>query len=321
MYRVGIIGAVTSTAVTIKALHKYGFSIVGVLGYEPDNPEKVSGWNDLKSLSSTLELPYQGFKKINEQRHIDWMKKKEVDILFAVGFSQLLNRQWLKMPNLGCIGFHPTSLPKGRGRAPLAWIVLEERKGAANFFLMGEGADDGPIFVQEPFFLKEDDDATSVQKLILDATRSALNKWLPELKKGAWSPVPQDELLATWYGKRTPLDGLIDWRNAATDIDLLIKGSTTPHPGAYTFHKGKKLRIWKSVVETEIPIQGVTGRILLQNPEKGYLVQCGEGLLWLNKWTLDSTTESIQLRIGEKLGFNVEEEIYKIWRHLKASGK
>ena len=87
------------------------------------------------------------------------------------------------MPKLGCIGFHPTLLPKGRGRAPLAWLILKEKKGAASFFLMDKKADSGPVFVQEPFEIEDNDDASRVEKKIEIAIEKALDKWLPELKK------------------------------------------------------------------------------------------------------------------------------------------
>lgn len=316
MHKVGIIGSVNSTAITIEKLHEHAFNIKGILGYEPENTKSISGWRDLRALSRKLDIPFRGFEKINNEDHIAWMRNKKIDILFAVGFSQLLGEEWLKMPSLGCIGFHPTRLPKGRGRAPLAWIILEERKGAACFFLMGEGADDGPVFIQQPFEVKDSDDATSVQTLILDATRKALDTWLPELKAGVWNPQPQDDHLASWYGKRTPLDGLIDWDNSAVDIDRLIKASTKPHPGSYTFHKRKKLRIWKSSLESHINIRGVVGRVLLKDHEKGCLVQCGQGLLWINQYNFDDDSDIEVLKVGHKLGFSVQEEIFKLWEQI-----
>lgn len=304
--KIGIIGAVKTTEITIKFLVKHGFNIVGVLGYNPEKKENISGWTDLYQLSNKFDLPYKNYLKINDPENINWMKVKNPDLIFAVGFSQLLSEEWLNMAPLGCIGFHPTLLPKGRGRAPLAWIILQERQGAATFFLMGKGADDGPIFVQEPFDVLEDDDAGSIETKTGYAIQTALDKWLPCLLNGEWQPIPQDEFKASWYGKRYPSDGIIDWDKPAKDIDRLIKASTNPHPGAYTFFKEKKVIIWKSRIEKNIPIKGVTGRILLvRNSE--YLIQCGEGLLWI--YDIVGTDE---LSIGNKLGYYIEEEIFKL---------
>lgn len=314
MYNIIVLGAVKSTLETLNQLVDKECNVVGVLGHEPKNRSRISGWADLKSRAKELDLPYKGFKKINESKNFEWTQKKEPDIIFAVGFSQLLSEDWLDMPKLGCIGFHPTKLPKGRGRAPLAWITLEQSYGSATFFLMGKSADNGPIFVQEVFLIEESDDAGSVEQKIKEAIRDCLNSWLPELKEGIWNPKPQEETEASWYGKRGPTDGHIKWSNSAQYIDRLIKASSHPHPGAYSYFRDKKIRIWKSAIETNIPIKGVVGRILIVEKEKNYLIQCGNGLLWLKEVEVENESK---LRVGSKLGYNIEDEIFKLKEELQ----
>ncbi len=318
MYKVLVIGAVNTTKHTLNQLAKNGFNIVGVMGHEPAMIERVSGWTDLKLQSESLSLAYKGFKKINDIENILWAKDKTPDIIFAVGFSQLMSEEWLQMPTLGCIGFHPTFLPKGRGRAPLAWITLEKTVGSATFFLMGKDADDGPVFVQETFLVEKEDDATSVEQKIEKAIIKSLDKWLPELKKGHWEPIPQNESEASWYGKRSLEDGHINWNNSAEYIDRLIKASTHPHPGAYTYCKDTKIIIWKSEIETKIPIKGVVGRILLIDAVKGNLIQCGTGLIWLKQ--IEKPMD-LKINVGDKLGYNIEDEIFKIKTVLKSFKK
>ncbi len=316
--RVGLIGAVKTSALTLEALLKHGFEVVGVLGHEPARVERVSGWVDLGAISRERGVDYQGYQRINEAEHLQWMAEKQIDLLFAVGFSQLLSTHWLEMPRLGCIGFHPTLLPQGRGRAPLAWIVLDRLPAAANFFLMGEGADDGPIFVQEAFHPDPSDDAGAVESKLGDAIVRALDRWLPLLKKGEWNPRPQDESLASWYGKRAPEDGRIDWSQSADAIDRLIKASASPHPGAYTWFKDTRMTLWASEVEAEMPIKGVVGRVLLSNPQRGLLVQCGQGLIWLNKFELSDQRAP---GVGDKLGVSVEDELMAIKEWIRKQNR
>lgn len=312
MYKILVIGAVNSTAETIKALIRNGLKPMGVLGYQPDDFTNVSGWSDLETLSLKHNIAFKSFKKINDNQYIEWAKEKKPDIIFAVGFSQLLDNKWLEMPKLGCIGFHPTKLPKGRGRAPLSWLVLEEDEGASTFFLMGKGADDGPIFTQNEFKVNSDDDASTIKTKIINTLNEALDKWLPELKKGIWNPIPQDEFHASWYGKRNPEDGLIDWEQKSNRIDKLVKATTKPHPGAFTYYDSNKIIIWESKVEENLKIKGVTGRILKKDEDEGVLVQCGQGLLWIKKMSIDFSV----MRVGKKLGFDPQIEIEKIWKEI-----
>lgn len=315
MNKVAVIGAVSTTKVTIEKLHEHGFEIVAVLGHEPLNPELVSGLEDLKGLSKCLGLPYKGYQKINDPELVKWVKEKQPNYLFAVGFSQLLSEEWLNISRMGTIGFHPTKLPKGRGRAPLAWLVLENTTGAANFFLMNENADDGPILTSFDFEVSEDDDATSLETKIMQASQQALDHWLPELKKGYWNPVEQDFSQATWYGKRSPVDGLIDWSLSAHVIDRLVKASTKPHPGAYTFFNDEKLLVWKGSIEKELPIKGVPGRVLLLDKDKGLLVQTGTLPYWIKVY--QQLENSKKIIVGSQLGFNVQQEIYELKKLIK----
>jgi methionyl-tRNA formyltransferase len=223
----------------------------------------------------------------------------QLDVIFAVGFSQLLKEDWLTLAKHGCIGFHPTKLPMGRGRAPIAWLILEGKSGAATFFQMGNGADDGPIYQQEPFEVDVNDDVESLVPKVQNAISIALDKLLPRMKAGIWDAIPQNHEKATFYTKRDPIDGLINWNLNAQEIDRLIKATTAPYPGAFSFVRGEIIKIWKSTVANENNIIGVVGRVLLVDENKGYLVQCGDGALWIKSFT---TIAKDGIKLGDFLG-------------------
>ncbi|WP_058369819.1 formyltransferase family protein [Psychrobacter sp. ENNN9_III] len=145
--RVGLIGGVESSALTLQKLHEHGLDVVGVFGYKPNITKFVSGHCDLEpfclenSISGHCDLEpfclensisFTPFTKIND--HIEEIQSLELDYLFVVGISQLVSKDIIQAPKLGAIGFHPTKLPEGRGRAPLAWLVHEAQEGAATFF-------------------------------------------------------------------------------------------------------------------------------------------------------------------------------------------
>ena len=314
MNRVLVIGSTTTTLRVLYGLIRNGFEITGILGYMPKSNTNVSGWEDLRPFAFEYKIPFFEFTKINNEECFEWANSQKPDIIFAVGFSQLLHDKWLKLTPFGCVGFHPTVLPAGRGRAPLAWIILREFKGAATFFHMGKGADDGPIFVQDYFFISDIDDASSVMQKILISIDNALDTWLPKLKMGIWDPMPQNEVNATSYGIRKPSDSYIDWNNRAQNIDKLIKASTKPHPGAYFYIEDKLIRVWKSRVDDGTKIHGVIGRVLLINDHNEYLVQCGEGKLWIT----DLELGDFIIRIGDLLTYNVYDEIFQLRNELKS---
>jgi methionyl-tRNA formyltransferase len=316
--RVVLIGSVGSSLNTLLKLIEYKFNIDAVFGYEPSNKNNVSGYTNLKNICNQHGIKYFPFVKINDTNNIDIIKSISPDIVFAVGISQIISKELLDVPKLGFIGFHPTALPAGRGRAPLAWMILEEKVGAATFFLMKDGVDDGPIFVQEFFKITNDDNANSIQIKVLNAINNALDKWLPDLKRGQWDPTPQDEIKAYYYGKRAPIDGWINWEKSAIDIDRLVRATTNPYPGAFTFFRDYKVIIWETSVENELKIKGVIGRILLKRENK-LLIQTGDGLLWIENFEMrdyyDNKVDGIEIKVGDKFGYNVEYEIFKL-KHI-----
>lgn len=316
MFRIVLAGSVKSSFLTLQSLVAHNLEVVGVLGYEPLNSNKVSGYVKMDDFCTENKIPYHPFIKINDEKNIEFIKSLEPDIFFVIGLSQLVSNEMLSISKLGNIGFHPTLLPRGRGRGPIAWLILEEKYGAANFFLMGEGADDGPVFIQEPFEVTDLDNATSVEEKILNSITSALNKWLPDLKKGVWNCVPQQDLLATYFAKRSPEDGLIDWHLSSKKINKLVRASSNPHPGAYTFYKNNKIIIWSSQKSEDIKIKGVTGSVLLVRGEK-CLIQCGHEHLWI--WDITNEIgEPVSLKVGQKLGYYIEDEIYKLKKEIQS---
>lgn len=258
---IAIAGATWATRTAIDGLRRNGYDPI-VFGQKQS--DKVSGWVDLE--------PDVWFDRINEEAPEIW--RLGLDLLFVVGLSQLVSREILALPKLGCVGFHPTKLPKGRGRAPIAWMILGAVEGAATFFQLDEGADSGPIFVQEPFHVGPDDYAQDVCTRISCAMDVALDRWLPHLEE--WCPTPQLEWQATHLGVRKPHDGRLDWNRPAHELQRLVRATSQPYPGAFSGDR----RVWAATV-VSLPYSGVVGRVVTFH-EGCPVVQCGKGLLRLD---------------------------------------
>ena len=314
--RIVLAGSVGSSRLSLQALLRHRANVVGVLELLPDDPLAVSGFARLNDVAAEAGVPCVPFQKLNEPEIVSQVRDWQPDLLFVVGLSQLVKAELLSVPKLACVGFHPTMLPRGRGRAPVAWLVLDAVPGAANFFVMDEGADSGPILVQEPFDVSPTDDAASVTASLEQAIIRALDRWLPKLLAGEWNPQPQDEALATYLGKRAPEDGWIDWNKSAREIHALIRAAGRPHPGAYSYFKDRKLIVWRAEFDQTTPFRGVVGRVLLNDAQRGSLIQTGDGLLWLSEveWGDGDNSKPPKLAVGQKLGYVVEDEI----RRLKA---
>lgn len=304
--RVAVVGGVNSTQLLTEKLREHGFVDVKVWGYAPDDVSQVSGWSDLSKVCAQLDFPYQSFVRIADC--VDELRLFCPDVIFAVGLSQLIPEEILEVPTIGCIGFHPTALPKGRGRAPIAWILLDNVPGAASFFTIRKGVDDGPILAQEAFDVIADDTASTIEKKLLLAEARALDRLLPSLISGLWVAVEQDHAQATWYGRRSPEDGWIDWKGSADAIERLVRASSKPHPGAFTHWQDAVVTIWAAEMFFRAE-KGVVGRVLSVEADQSFVVQCGDGLIKVTQWT---ATNNWSPRVGQKLGYYADAEIRRL---------
>ncbi len=300
--KIALIGGVSSTLTALKTLHKHGCTAVDVYGFSPKNSELVSGYRDLSQASAESGYKFYPFKRINNLS--DKISSRGYDIIMVIGLSQLVDAKIIESAKLTCVGFHPTKLPVGRGRAPIAWLILRETKGAATLFeiRVGDKADAGPIFAQSAFKISRTKDTTaSVETKILLHLEKALDIWLPQVKANNFQKVRQNDELSTEYCVRHPEDGFIDWSQPAELISAHIRASMSPHPGAFAFIGQKRLCVQWVDRPIRTNILGVTGKVLKTN-KQNYLIQTGCGAIWVDI--------NAELRIGQKLGVSTPSSQY-----------
>lgn len=315
--RIVLIGSVSFSRQALLGLLRNDANVVGVMGLTASRSERVSDFARLDDVAEAHAVPFAEFDKVNEPEVVATVVEWAPDVLFVVGLSQMVKQELMSVPSIGSIGFHPTCLPEGRGRAPVVWLTLEGRDGAATFFVLEETADSGPIFIQEPFSIEDDFYAEDSIAAVRSAMDRALDRWIPSFVEGDWSPVPQDHERASFFGVRTPRDGIIDWNRSAEEIARLVRAVSRPYPGAYTYAMDSKVVIWRARVEAA-PHRGVIGRILEMRAEQP-LVQTGEGLLRVEEFeVVSSLSQAKPLRVGLRLGLSAEDEISLLKMEINA---
>jgi methionyl-tRNA formyltransferase len=224
------------------------WEISAIISYSSDLKKNHSDYVNFDPLARKYGIINKKVQKINEEKNIEFIKKLNPDLILVMGWSQLLNNDIIKIPKIGIIGSHPTELPKYRGRAPIPWTIIKELKNSAlTFFYIQEGVDNGDIVDQKIFEVKKSDDASMIYNKITELGKEMLEKNLSLLQLGQVIGKKQneDEFIENWP-KRNTSDGEINWNSNAQEIDRLIRATTFPYPGAYTFFKNKKIIIWKS---------------------------------------------------------------------------
>jgi methionyl-tRNA formyltransferase len=200
-----------------------------------------------------------------------------------MGWSEIIKDELLGIPPLGVIGFHPTALPKNRGRHPLIWsLVLGLNETASTFFFMDSGADSGDIISQVEIQIEHEDNANDLYRKVTEVAKKQILEIVPKLALGTIERRSQDNALANVWRKRGITDGLIDWRMSAESIYNLVRGLSKPYVGAHLIFKGIEIKVWGATILTDAPDNIEPGKVLFIT-EAGPVVKCGSGALCLTQ--------------------------------------
>ena len=167
------------------------------------------------------------------------------DILLSVNYLFILESDILNIARLA-VNFHGSLLPKYRGRTPHVWAIINgERETGITAHLMNEKCDDGDIIKQIVIPISEEDTGAMILAKYNDIYPQMVMAVVDELEKGNIKSTPQDISKATYFGKRTPDDGKINWDWQKERIRNWVRAQAHPYPGAYTFCNNNKIIINK----------------------------------------------------------------------------
>lgn len=181
--------------------------------------------------------------KIKE--HIEEITFLEPDLIVTCAYGQILPKEILDCPRLGCINVHASLLPKLRGGAPIHRAIMNGYKRTGiTIMYMGIGMDDGDIITQEAIDIDINDTAETLHDKLSILGRDLLLKTLPSIIDGTCERTKQDSSLVTYGFNIKREDERIDFSKTKREIYNKVRGLNS-WPGAYCLYEGKILKIWK----------------------------------------------------------------------------
>lgn len=231
-------------------LNELGANIQAV--YTRDREEEISDQADLEAFAEQANVPLHRVSSVNTEAVKSQIQEYAPDMLFVIGWSRLVEQDVISIPSVTAVGMHPAPLPRGRGRAPIAWSLIRGlEETALSFFHLEQEADAGDIIGQEPVLIDTTDDAASLYEKIVDAAGDLIQQYYPQFEAGVVPRQPQDETQATWWPKREPHHGLIEWTKSSQEVYNWIRGQTKPYPGAFSYLDDRKVTIWSANPPTD----------------------------------------------------------------------
>lgn len=273
---------------SLEILITHDYQIVSVVT-QPDRPKgrgRIPALPPIKDFAEKYNFPVNQPKRMRDQEVIDYLRDLSPDLIVVAAFGQILPREILEIPKMGCINVHPSLLPKYRGAAPINWTIIRgEVKTGVTITLMDEGLDTGDILSQEETMVNPEETFGKLHDRLANMGAALLLKTVKMIVSGTVTRTSQDDSLATYAPRLKKEDGLINWNKDASQIVDLIRG-LSPVPCAYTFYKGKMLKIFSAKGEVSHDA-GAPGKISSET-KLGLPIAAKNGYVYLREIQLEN---------------------------------
>ena len=168
------------------------------------------------------------------------------DIIVTCAYGQIIPKEILDAPRLGCINVHGSLLPKLRGGAPIHWAIINgEEKTGMTIMYMDVKMDSGDIISQRETIISEDDNLESLYDRMSLIGRDLLLDTLPSIIAGTNERIKQNEDEVTFGFNVKREEEHLDFTKSAKEVFNHIRG-LSPIPGANAILDEVEFKIYDS---------------------------------------------------------------------------
>lgn len=239
--RIGWIGFHLEGVPALRVLLERGVAVEAVLSLAPEEAAKRSGAADYVRLCAQYGVPLYEIRNINDEDVIRLLGDLALDLVFVIGWSQIVGAKALGTARVGMIGAHASLLPRNRGRAPVNWALINGEAETGNTLIwLAEGVDEGDIIAQTRFEITPFDNCATLYDKVAESNCEMILDVLPRLLAGERVGRRQQRTDEPLLPGRKPADGLIDWTRVGREVYDFVRALAPPYPGAFGWLDGKR---------------------------------------------------------------------------------
>ena len=258
----------------LKYLIDEEYYVVGVFTHDTD-PHENQWFETAESIAKENFIPVFKPSTLKTEKWFRKVKYMQPDLILSVYYRNIIPEEIFSQAKYGAYNMHGSYLPTYRGRAPLNWAIINgESHSGVSLHVLEKKFDTGAIVDQEKVEFTENEYVGDIQPRITQAGVNVFVRSLEKLLDGNPTLTPQDESNATYFGKRTPEDGRIDFNKSAKEVFNLVRALSKPYPGAFANINGNNTVIWRAKIgdDTTLP----AGTVVSKNP---LTIACADKLI------------------------------------------
>ena len=239
--------------------------------------DKKLVFSPIKSLAIKHNIDV--FQPLKIRNDFEIIKRINPDIIITCAFGQILPKELLEIPHLGCINIHASLLPKYRGAAPMQYAILEgEKETGVTLMYMDEGMDTGDMIAKITCPITQEDNIGTIHDKLSLLGRDLLAKELPNIISGNIKKEKQDNNLATYSKMIKREDEKIDFNNIGVSIINKIR-AFNPWPLSYFTLNGNEIKVIKANFR-KCDVKEIN-KVIIEKKAMG--ITCKDGVIYLEK--------------------------------------
>ncbi|MDK0927223.1 methionyl-tRNA formyltransferase [Clostridium perfringens] len=238
-----------------KMIEKFNVSAIVTQPDKPSGRGKKVSISPIKEVGLSNKIPiFQPEKIRTDSVIINKLKELKPDFIIVVAYGQILTKEILDIPRLGCICLHASLLPMYRGSAPINWCLINgEIKTGNTTILMDTGIDTGDMLMRSEVEISESMTAGELYNLLKVNGAELLEETINGIITGKICGIKQPNNGSSYVKMLNKQIAKINWNDSSINIHNLIRGlSSWPYkninswPTAYTYYKDIPFKIFKS---------------------------------------------------------------------------
>ena len=267
----------------LEALLGRGDDVVAVYA-APDGPGGKA--DPLKEAGLAAGLPVLQPASYRDPQVREEFRALAPDLQVMAFVTLVVPEEFLRIPTRGTIQYHPSLLPKHRGRSSINWpIIMGETETGLSIFWPDGGLDTGDVLLQKTTLIGPDDTLGSVYfdrlfPMGVDALLDAVDL----VKAGTAPRIPQDGAQATYEGPCERANAHIDWGKPWRQVHDLVRGCD-PAPGAWTTYVGEALQVFGTAPLPARDLAGLGGAVgeIVEVAAETFTVACADGQIRVSR--------------------------------------
>ena len=258
-------------------IDNYKDEIVGVVS----QPDKRVGRHQIltntpvKELALKYNIPV--FQPVKIREDYEDVISLKPDLIVTCAYGQIIPKEILDCPRLGCINVHASLLPKLRGGAPIHKAIIDGYDvTGVTIMYMDVGMDTGDMISKVEVPILDSDNLESLHDKLSDAGTKLLLDTLPSIIDGTNNREAQNSDDDTYAYNIKREEERIDFNKTSREVFNLIRG-LCPVPCSNAILDGKEMKIYSSEI-LEGKHKGKCGEIV-DITKSGLVVVCSDGAI------------------------------------------